>query len=85
VTTLIQQNQAVLTVSDDGPGIAASDLPHIFERFYRADQARTGSSGHTGLGLAIVKAIVDNNQGSIHVTSDPATGASFEVRFPTVG
>lgn len=85
VTTLIQHNQAVLTVSDDGPGIAASDLPHIFERFYRADQARTGSSGHTGLGLAIVKAIVDNNQGSIHVTSDPATGASFEVRFPTVG
>ncbi|TDU81104.1 heavy metal sensor kinase [Prosthecobacter fusiformis] len=77
-----QNQQAVFTVRDDGPGIAAADLPHIFERFYRADQARTGSSGHTGLGLAIAKAIVENHGGSIQVTSSPGQGACFEVSLP---
>lgn len=76
-------DHAVFTVSDDGPGIPATDLPHIFERFYRADKARTSSaSGHTGLGLAIVKALVDNHGGKIHATSHPGQGAQFEVRLP---
>lgn len=82
VTCRAEAKEAVFTVSDDGPGIAEADLPHIFERFYRADQARTGTSGHSGLGLAIAKAIVDNHGGSIRVTSKAGQGASFEVRLP---
>lgn len=77
-----QGGEAVFTVRDDGQGIAPADLPHIFERFYRADQARTGSCGHTGLGLAIAKAIVDNHGGSIQAASEPGKGACFEVRLP---
>ncbi len=80
VTCEMQGPEAVLTVQDDGPGIAEADLPHLFERFYRADQARTGSSGHSGLGLAITKAIVDNHGGSIRVMSQVGEGARFEVR-----
>jgi heavy metal sensor kinase len=76
-------SEAIFTVSDDGPGIAEADQPHIFERFYRADQARTGSSGHSGLGLAIAKAIVDNHGGSIRVVSEAGRGTTFEVRLPS--
>jgi len=82
VTCRAEAEEAVFTVSDDGLGIAEADLPHIFERFYRVDQARTGTSGHSGLGLAIAKAIVDNHGGSIRVTSKAGQGASFEVRLP---
>lgn len=83
VTCQTQGTDAVLTVQDDGPGIAETDLPHIFERFYRADQARTSTSGHghTGLGLAITKAIVDNHGGTIRVSSKLGEGAVFEVRL----
>lgn len=84
VACQVQNNEAVFTVCDDGPGIAAADLPHIFERFYRADQARTSTSGHTGLGLAIAQAIVDNHGGSIRATSEPGNGACFEVRLPAL-
>lgn len=77
-----QNGGAVLTVRDDGPGISAADLPHIFERFYRADQARTSTCGHTGLGLAIAKALVENHGGSIRATSEAGKGACFEVRLP---
>ncbi len=83
VSSRQEDGHAVFTVSDDGPGIAEADLPHIFERFYRADKARTSSStGHTGLGLAIVRALVDNHGGSILVTTAPGQGARFEVRLP---
>lgn len=80
----VGEQEVAFTVSDDGPGIAEADLPHIFERFYRADQARTGNSGHTGLGLAIAKAIVDNHGGSLEAASQPGHGACFEVRLPRV-
>lgn len=70
------------SVRDDGPGIAAEDQPHIFRRFYRADQARTGSSGHTGLGLAIAKAIADNHGGTISVQSQTGAGTCFTVALP---
>lgn len=84
VTCSAQASQVQFIIRDDGPGIAETDLPHIFERFYRADQARTGTSGHTGLGLAIAKAIVDNHDGQIDVTSTPDQGACFEVKLPGV-
>jgi signal transduction histidine kinase len=71
-----------LTVADTGLGIAPEHLPHIFERFYRADPARTSSQGRTGLGLAISKAIVEAHSGRIDVTSEANAGTKFTVRLP---
>jgi two-component system, OmpR family, phosphate regulon sensor histidine kinase PhoR len=70
----------VLTVSDDGKGVEPSDVPRLFERFYRGDQART--SRGTGLGLAIVKHIVTSAGGEIEATSDPGQGLQIRARFP---
>ena len=72
--------RATLGVSDSGCGIEADDLPHVFERFYRADRAR-GSDG-TGLGLAIAQAIAERHQGSIAVRSTPGQGSTFTVQLP---
>ena len=71
-----------LSVGDTGVGIAADDLPHIFERFYRADKARVRAGGRTGLGLAICKAIVDAHGGTISVSSQLSTGSCFTIRLP---
>ena len=77
-----QRGLAVLTVGDTGPGIAAGDLPHVFERFYRGDKSRTVSSGNAGLGLAISKAIVEAHGGTIEVASRENAGTTFTVRLP---
>lgn len=71
-----------LIVSDDGEGIAPEDVPHIFERFYRADRARTGSG--TGLGLAIARWIVDEHGGTIAVESQPGRGSTFTVTLAAI-
>ena len=71
-----------VSVADNGPGIAAEHLPHVFERFYRADKARSWSEGRSGLGLAICKAIVDAHGGTIEATSTEGAGAKFVVRLP---
>jgi heavy metal sensor kinase len=73
---------AVLTVSDDGPGIDAEHLPHVFERFFRADSSRSRSSGGVGLGLAIARAIVESHGGTIRAESEPGCGAIFTVSIP---
>jgi signal transduction histidine kinase len=74
----------LLTVADSGIGIAAGDLPHIFDRFWRADSARTrtGERPGTGLGLAISKWIAEAHGGSIEVQSRPGRGTTFTVTFP---
>jgi signal transduction histidine kinase len=74
--------EAVLTVSDTGRGIPAADLPHIFDRFYRADQARSRDEGGNGLGLAITKSLFELHGGQIAFTSDPNQGTTFTVRLP---
>jgi two-component system OmpR family sensor kinase len=81
VTVHPHQRTAVLTVADTGEGITPENLPHIFERFHRADSARSGN-GHAGLGLAICKTIVDAHGGNIEVTSRPGEGTCFTVRLP---
>lgn len=79
-----QEDAVVFTVRDTGVGIAPGDLPHIFERFWRADPARsrTGDRPGTGLGLAITKWIAEAHGGSITVQSRPARGTLFTVRLP---
>jgi two-component system OmpR family sensor kinase len=72
---------AILTVADSGKGISAVDLPHVFERFYRADQSRTGA-GNTGLGLAICQAIVTAHAGTIQVSSRENIETTFTIRLP---
>ncbi|MGH7508365.1 MAG: sensor histidine kinase [Gemmatimonadales bacterium] len=82
---LEEDEEAVtLSVHDTGIGIAAGDLPHIFERFWRADPARsrTGDRPGVGLGLAITKWIVEAHGGSITVQSRPGRGTRFTVRLP---
>ena len=74
------------TVADDGEGIAAQHLPHLFERFYRADSARDRNRGGSGIGLAIAKALTEAHGGHIGVASrGPGQGSAFTVTVPVNG
>jgi two-component system, OmpR family, heavy metal sensor histidine kinase CusS len=73
---------AVIEVQDTGEGISAHDLPHVFERFYRGDAARTNTDGRVGLGLAIVKGIIELHGGWITLTSAPGQGAKATIGLP---
>jgi two-component system OmpR family sensor kinase len=80
-------NRAIIEISDTGPGLSEAQKARVFERFYRADEARTrrtdrAASG-TGLGLAIVAAIVRAHHGSVDVISARGQGATFRVTLPT--
>ncbi|MBW4603036.1 MAG: ATP-binding protein [Calothrix sp. FI2-JRJ7] len=79
---LSQPHGAIIEVKDNGIGIPQEDLPHIFERFYRVDKARTRNSGGFGLGLAIVKQIVQAHQGEITVNSILGNGSTFQIKLP---
>ena len=78
----VTENQAILTVTDNGLGIDEANQERIFERFYRVDKARSQFLGGTGLGLAIVKHIVQSHKGSLQLKSKLNHGASFSVRLP---
>lgn len=82
VTTRVDGADGVLLVKDTGVGIPRRDLPRIFERFYRVDDARNRETGGTGLGLAIVRHVVDLHGGRVSVTSDLGVGSTFTVRLP---
>ena len=70
-----------LEIADNGKGIAAKDLPHIFERFYRADAARTATGG-SGIGLSIVKKIVEDHGGAVEAESTPGRGTAMIITLP---
>jgi two-component system, OmpR family, sensor kinase len=76
---------AVLRVADEGPGIAEEDLPHVFERFYRAGVSRDRASGGSGLGLSIARAIVQSHGGTVEAARRPGGGAVFTVTLPAEG
>jgi len=74
-------HDGIVTIRDHGPGIPADDLPHVFDRFYRAAAAR-GLPG-SGLGLAIVREVVESDGGTVTAANQPGGGAAFEIRLPT--
>ncbi|GAB3683136.1 phosphate regulon sensor histidine kinase PhoR [Salinisphaera aquimarina] len=74
---------ACFSVSDNGPGIDATHLPRLTERFYRVDPGRKASSGGTGLGLAIVKHCLEHHEGELAIDSTPGEGSTFTCRFPS--
>jgi signal transduction histidine kinase len=77
--TVVADRPAVLEVIDNGPGIAPEHLPHVFERFYRADRARSRASGSAGLGLSIAAWAIESNGGRIEVESEVSRGSVFRI------
>jgi two-component system sensor histidine kinase MprB len=79
-TIRVRLESGVLTVDDEGPGIAEQDLPHVFERFYRSDESR--SMPGSGLGLSIVARVVERHSGTVSAGESPAGGARLTVTLP---
>ncbi len=78
-----EDGRVVISVADTGSGIPSSDVPRIFERFYRVDKARSREVGGTGLGLSIVKHVVERMDGTIGVESRLGQGSTFRISIPT--
>lgn len=76
------KDEVILKVIDNGSGISKEDLPHIFERFFRADKSRNRSTGGSGIGLTIVKSIVSAHGGNVEVQSELDKGSLFTIRLP---
>ena len=81
--TAVIAEEAIATVTDTGIGIAAEELPHIFDRFWRADKVRSREMGGAGLGLSIARWITERHAGTITARSEAGAGSVFELRIPT--
>ncbi|WP_151476310.1 sensor histidine kinase [Streptomyces albicerus] len=77
-----EEGQVLFEVADTGSGIAAEDLPSVFDRFWRAEKSRSRRTGGSGLGLAIVRQLVTAHGGTVTVTSEPGVGSVFTLRLP---
>jgi signal transduction histidine kinase len=84
VSARVAEGEIEMAVTDDGPGIAPQDLPHVFERFYRGDRSRPRRGGSTGLGLSISRKLVEAHGGRMWVESAPGQGARFVFRLPAL-
>lgn len=82
ITFEIENQAVIIQVTDTGIGIAAADLPYVFDRFFRVDKSRSRQQGGSGLGLAIVKKVVEDLRGTVSVESTPSQGSTFCVRLP---
>ena len=82
VKLTVRDRTVSLTVSDNGPGIPAQHLPHVFDRFYRADPARSRAGGGTGLGLTIARSVAESHGGSVQARRADLGGAELEIRLP---
>ena len=82
ISVSCETGSAVITVIDSGPGIPPESLPHVFERFYRADRSRSRDEGGTGLGLAIARQLSEAHGGTLTAANDPSGGAVFTLRLP---
>ena len=82
VTARTVDGGAEITVADNGMGIPKNDLPHIFDRFYRVDKARSRESGGSGLGLAIAKEFIQNLKGTIRIESEQNEGTTVVIWLP---
>jgi two-component system phosphate regulon sensor histidine kinase PhoR len=85
VAVATKEREVEIRVQDNGPGIPAEDLPHIFERFYRVDKGRSREKGGTGLGLSIVKHIVQLHGGRVWAESAPGQGTTIGFSLPRCG
>ena len=77
-----RQNEAIFEIEDEGVGIAPNHLPHITERFYRVNEARTRSDGGSGLGLTIVKQLIEASGGKLEIFSELEKGTTVKVTVP---
>lgn len=82
VTTSVERNTAIVRIADRGIGIAADELPRVFEPFYQATSGKRHGAGGTGLGLSVVKHIIDGHQGSISIESIPGSGTTVTIHLP---
>jgi two-component system sensor histidine kinase ResE len=83
VSTEARDDHVRITIQDTSSGISETELPYVFERFYRVDKSRARGSGGTGLGLAIVKQIVEGHDGSVEIDSEEGVGTKVTVLLPT--
>lgn len=84
LSAVVDENQVCISVSDQGPGIAAEHMPRLFERFYRVDKSRSRRIGGTGLGLAIVKHIANTHGGQVSVKNNGGAGSCFTITLPAL-